>query len=190
MKSSTKGFTLIELLIVIAVLGILAVAVLAAINPIEQINRSRDTGSRSDAEQLISAIDRYYASKGYYPWFTSATDTGAMNWTQVKTSTWVDNSTPPVAVLSKLSEAGAEEIKFSFVSRIDATGYNTLYVYNAGTPGSSTYLCFRPKSGSFQTDAADRCEEKGDYGTLPSDYPAEACPANCRTTKTCYTCLP
>ena len=63
-----KGFTLIELLIVITLLGILAVAVLSAINPIEQINRSRDTSSKSDAEQLINAIDRYYASKGYYPW--------------------------------------------------------------------------------------------------------------------------
>jgi prepilin-type N-terminal cleavage/methylation domain-containing protein len=65
------GFTMIELLIVIAVLGILAVAVLASINPIEQINRGRDTGSRGDAEQLISAIDRYYAAKGYYPWMTT-----------------------------------------------------------------------------------------------------------------------
>lgn len=66
------GFTMIELLIVIAVLGILAVAVLAANNPIEQINRGRDTGSRSDAEQLLSAIDRYYAGKGYYPWADGA----------------------------------------------------------------------------------------------------------------------
>jgi prepilin-type N-terminal cleavage/methylation domain-containing protein len=68
------GFTMIELLIVIAVLGILAVAVLAAINPIEQIKRGKDTGSRSDAEQQISAIDRFYASQGYYPWMTGAAD--------------------------------------------------------------------------------------------------------------------
>ena len=61
---SQMAFTMIELLIVIAILGILAVAVLAAINPIEQINRGRDTGSRSDAEQLLSAIDRFYAYKG------------------------------------------------------------------------------------------------------------------------------
>ena len=32
-----KGFTLIELLIVISILGILAVAVLSAINPVEQL---------------------------------------------------------------------------------------------------------------------------------------------------------
>src|SRR3989339_899005 len=72
--SNQAAFTMIELLIVIAILGILAVAVLAAINPIEQINRGRDTGSRSDSEQLLSAIDRFYASQGYYPWRTAADD--------------------------------------------------------------------------------------------------------------------
>ncbi|PJA42861.1 prepilin-type cleavage/methylation domain-containing protein, partial [Candidatus Woesebacteria bacterium CG_4_9_14_3_um_filter_39_10] len=75
MRQTAKGFTLIELLIVIAVLGILAVAVLSAINPIEQINRSRDTGSRSDAEQLLGGVDRYYATNGYYPWVSSEEET-------------------------------------------------------------------------------------------------------------------
>src|SRR5579872_4230016 len=72
--ASAKGFTLIELLIVIAILGILATAVLSAINPVEQINRGRDTGTQSDAEQLISAIQRFNASNGYFPWLTGATD--------------------------------------------------------------------------------------------------------------------
>jgi len=109
MKSARHGFTLIELLIVIAVLGILAVAVLAAINPIEQINRSRDTGSRSDSEQLIGAIDRYYASRGFYPWQTGAgTADASLSWTIVSTA-WVDASSMPV--LDKLSQAGSEEIK-------------------------------------------------------------------------------
>lgn len=176
-----KGFTLIELLIVIAVLGILAVAVLAAINPIEQINRSRDTGSRSDAEQLIGAIDRYYASKGYYPWVTNPTDDATLVWTQVGTA-WSDGTE---GVLAKLSAAGTEEVKQSFTTRISDSGYNTLQVFNGGGPGDSTYICFLPKSGSFQTDSGDRCTN----GT-PSDYPAEACAAGCQAAKTCYSCLP
>lgn len=65
---SRAGFTMIELLVVISVLGILATAVLSAINPIEQINKGRDTGHRSDAEQLINAVDRYYALHEIYPW--------------------------------------------------------------------------------------------------------------------------
>jgi len=84
---SQAGFTMIDLLIVIAILGILAVAVLSAINPIEQINRGRDTGSRSDAEQLLSAIDRYNAFQGYYPWQIGASEASAIPvaWTQMVT---------------------------------------------------------------------------------------------------------
>lgn len=177
------GFTLIELLIVIAVLGILAIAVLSAINPIEQINRSRDTGSRSDAEQLLGAIDRYYATAGYYPWVTGAAiKPYNTTWGAVNNTTWTDGT---AGVLSKLSEAGTGELKASFTSRITASGYNTLYKYNRGTQGDSTYICFLPKSDSFLTEAGNRCA-----ASLPSDYPAEACAVGCAAAKTCYSCLP
>ncbi len=182
MKRTSLGFTLIELLIVIAVLGILAVAVLSAINPIEQINRSRDTGSRSDAEQLLGAIDRFYASQGYYPWKISPTNpvSDETLWGAVTGSGW---GTPDV--LTKLAEAGTGELKASFTTRITATSYNTLYKSNRGTSGDSTYVCFLPKSSSFQTEAGIRCG-----AVLPADYPAEACPAGCAAAKTCFSCLP
>lgn len=184
-STGKRGFTLIELLIVIAVLGILAVAVLSAINPIEQINRSRDTGSRSDAEQLISAIDRFYASSGYYPWVVDAEVLDVrLDFVEVTADDWTDGTTP---VLEKLSQAGAEELKTSFTNRITASGYNSLYIYNNGEPGDSTYVCFRAKSGSFQVETGKRCTaEEG----VPDDFPALACPADCATTKTCYSCLP
>jgi len=178
-----RGFTLIELLIVIAVLGILAIAVLSAINPIEQIDRSRDTGSRSDAEQLIGGLDRYYATQGYYAWKTSPTTpiSDATVWAKVD-NTWTDGTTP---VLTKLSVAGTGELKSSFVTRIIGTSYNSLYKYNSGDPGASTYVCFVPKSSAFQTEAGTRCG-----ATVPSDWPASACAAGCVAAKTCYSCLP
>src|SRR3989344_616073 len=71
---TSRGFTLVELLIVIAILGILSTAVLSAINPVEQINRGRDTGTQSDAEQLLSAIQRFNANSGYFPWQEGASD--------------------------------------------------------------------------------------------------------------------
>lgn len=184
MKKTSLGFTLIELLIVIAVLGILAIAVLSAINPIEQINRSRDTGGRSDAEQLIGGIDRSYATLGYYVWKTSPILPAVSDetlWGKVD-ATWTDGTT---AVLTKLSAAGTGELKASFTTRITASGYNTLYKYNKGAQGDSTYICFLPKSSAFQTEAGARCG-----ATLPSDYPAGACPAGCAAAKTCYSCLP
>ena len=175
------GFTMIELLIVIAVLGILAVAVLSAINPIEQINRGRDTGSRSDAEQVISAVDRFYASQGFYPWQYGATSGGTpvLPWTQVDAvDAWVDTNAGGVQnVLEKLSSgsvadpnSGTNELKSSFINRIVSEGYNYLYVYNQGGQGDSTYACFNGKSQSFQTEARERCE--GTRGSMPTDLDA------------------
>lgn len=184
----SKGFTLIELLIVIAVLGILAVAVLSAINPIEQINRSRDTGSQSDAEQLISAIDRYYATQNaLYPWQTTSTDLTAQAWVPVNTS-WVPaGATGDETVLGRLSEAGNEELKTSFTNRITATGYNTLRIYNAGDTGNSNYVCFAPKSGAFKTQAETRCTAASG---LPDDFPKDDACAGGTGADPYWTCLP
>ena len=180
---------MIELLIVIAVLGILAVAVLAAINPIEQINRGRDTGSRSDAEQALSAIDRFYASQGYYPWQTGATDTDNedLAWTAI--GSVADTAATPVTMLSKLSTGGTAEIKTSYVERITDPAYNTLYVYNQGTQGDSTYVCFLPKSGSFAEEAATRCVDEDGSG-LPDDIDVTTKGIICGDADDKYICLP
>ena len=69
------GFTLVELLIVIGLLGAIALIVIAAINPIEQANRARDTRFKSDSAQLISAIDRYFAARQEFPWVTAGSVT-------------------------------------------------------------------------------------------------------------------
>lgn len=189
--SKQAAFTMIELLIVIAILGILAVAVLAAINPIEQINRGRDTGSRSDSEQLLSAIDRFYAYKGYYPWVTNPNDESALggvggelhgvaNDTTIvygggSIPAWPDNGTPdPCYVLDKIAEGdgancvGTNELKRSFVTKVTRPDYNHLYVYYDGNPGSSLYVCFKPKSGAMQEDARSRCVDDSGSG-LPAD---------------------
>ncbi|OGM28443.1 hypothetical protein A2962_04780 [Candidatus Woesebacteria bacterium RIFCSPLOWO2_01_FULL_39_61] len=57
-----KGFTLIELLIVIAILGVLAVVILVAINPQEQLARTRDAGRTSSVTQLGHALQAFGAS--------------------------------------------------------------------------------------------------------------------------------
>lgn len=203
------GFTMIELLIVIAVLGILAVAVLAAINPIEQINRGKDTGSRSDAEQLLSASDRYYASKGYYAWTNGANSVNTMitgGSGSTATLTKLDSATVQIGndvqqFLQNLSTGGSSELKASFISRVADPTYNWLSIYNNGTSGSSTYVCFIPKSASFRDEAWNRCSNAGHTGlnaSLPVDFPASACPndGTCATAATadlavgCYVCLP
>lgn len=179
---------MIELLIVIAILGILAIAVLSAINPIEQINRGRDTSSRSDAEQMLNAIDRYNAFQGYNPWVVNPTadfaiNDGAGGMLEITTDWVVDAAGSDCTVLDRLAGgddsavtvtcAGADELKASYINRITATDANPLYIWNAGGTGDSTYVCFLPVSGAFKTEAEARCA-----GTTPLDFPAAACPVD------------
>ena len=190
------GFTMIELLIVIAILGILAVAVLSAIDPVEQINRGRDTGTRSDAEQLFSAIDRFYAFRGYYPWQTGSDDVAHVRIDSTGTGLPLGDSvtTSPLSVKSasfadtttcnvfdKLGSGnaeltgcvGANEIKEAFQTRVIDSESRSMFVYNEGGTGDSTYVCFIPQSGAFEEEAKDRCQDAdGDLrDDLPDDFP-------------------
>ena len=208
------GFTMIELLIVIAILGILAVVVLSAINPIQQINRGRDTGSRSDAEQLISAIDRFYAMKGYYPWQTGATDTANVQiaWSAVDEdlSGLVAGATETCPILNRLSDVtgtlgdpgelcagqtGAQELKIGFMNKVAANDYNTLYLYHAAGDSDSTYVCFATKSNSFIQETTERLQLESGVpadGAVPSDYPVADAIGNtddCGSSGNCV-CLP
>lgn len=56
-KTYKSGFTLIELLIVIAILGTLAVVILVALNPAQQLARTRDAGRQSTVAQLGRAVE-------------------------------------------------------------------------------------------------------------------------------------
>lgn len=63
------GFTLIELLVVIAVIGVLAGAIIAVINPAEQLARGRDVSRTAAVSQLGKAMLAYQlsAAGGTFP---------------------------------------------------------------------------------------------------------------------------
>ncbi len=73
-----KGFTLIELLIVIAILGTLAVVIIVALNPLEQLRKTRDAGRISAVGQIGRAQEAYATSNGGV--YISTTATGVNNW--------------------------------------------------------------------------------------------------------------
>ena len=82
LRKIQKGFTLIELLVVIAVIGVLAGAIIVAINPTEQLARGRDTGKKSTTQQIANAVNAYYAANsGVMPvntagWISTLTTSG------------------------------------------------------------------------------------------------------------------
>lgn len=57
----TKGFTLIELIITVSILAVLIAAIVVALNPAEQLKRSRDAKRVADLDAMKTAINLYLA---------------------------------------------------------------------------------------------------------------------------------
>lgn len=62
-----KGFTLMELMVVIALIIIITVALLIALNPTGQINKTQDNKRKHELTQLNKLFEDFYNDKGCYP---------------------------------------------------------------------------------------------------------------------------
>lgn len=187
---------MVELLIVIALLGVLAAAVLAAINPLEQANRSRDAKYKSDSSQLLAAVDRYFVSTDEFPWMTvtpvtydSADD--AIGFMSAK-----DANIGVCAAGTCVGTAGSgvlitnNELKTEFQKRdfIMKTAFDDLiYFGKAQGASESTYACYVPKSKSERSKATQSLA----VGT-PELIPVTDCATRTYASlaTSCVTCLP
>lgn len=130
-----KGFTLIELLIVIALLGALAVGLLATIDPFEQLKKGRDTSIRNTVAEFYNANLRYYSTKASFPWGTGSAFTAkALN--------------TMGADITELINVG--ELKNKFIE-LAGTG-NLAKIFTTSTAAEQVAVCFKPESKSFQED--------------------------------------
>ncbi len=172
-KQSSKGFTLIEILIVIVLLGILAVAVLSAINPLEQIKKARDSGRKSDAAELLNAYERYYTTFGCYPWDTLCAGTplaGTVN--------------PGFAVGgNSVALINNNELKAQFATRSTVTGLD-LWVSEA--VGGLVSVCVEPESKSARNGGLGPLKNITNTATAvcPATYSGGGAAA------VCYICVP
>lgn len=159
--SSQAGFTMIELLVVIAVIGVLAVAVLSSINPIEQINKGRDTRTRSDAAQLINAVDRFFAIHEVYPWNLDSEDATYTATVTEYTDAFEHIPTNNWGWLDRL--VSTAEVKEGFTNRLQND--DMLYIGKAAGSNETMYSCFEPTSQAFKLEAERNCTD----GTTPAD---------------------
>jgi hypothetical protein len=170
-------------LIVIGLLGAIALIVIAAINPIEQSNRARDTRYKADAGQLISAIDRYFVGQAAFPWmtvtpgsydspddafpYTTATDANIGLCTVAGCT--VDG------VLIQNNELKTEFRQRDFVKGTPSVA-NSIFVGKAIGSSTSVYACFNPLSKSIRDKA---CTDGKVYTISDSTRTAVTGAANC-----------
>lgn len=62
-----KSFTILELTIVVAIIGLIAVAMFVLLNPFKQIQKSQDTKRKHELTQVSKVLEDYYNDKGCYP---------------------------------------------------------------------------------------------------------------------------
>ncbi|KKP48046.1 MAG: hypothetical protein UR39_C0002G0149 [Candidatus Woesebacteria bacterium GW2011_GWA1_33_30] len=181
-------------MIVIGLLGAIALIVIAAINPIEQANRARDTRFKADAGQLISAIDRYFAANNEFPWMTETSSLTADS-----ALTFVSAATSSIG----LCLAGANcpgdgylistnELKTEFRNRdfIDATtAMEKIWVGKAAGASASVYACYVPLSKSERAKSENLVNLTFD-STTGAPTTCTAPTGTWTDVNSCYVCLP
>lgn len=210
LRIKNKGFTLVELLIVIALIGVLATALVATLNPIEQINKARDSRYKNDAAEVLAAIERYYATQQFYPWSDDV---------------WGEDAGAPVeedlGLTGKMSGVGVcsggatyneeqttcdgegelistDELKSSFAKKSEfkdnVTDLDQFYLFRPAS-SSSVYVCFIPKASSNRKLSSNLQDLAVPAGGVPTQIEdADQADLNAATwgdrTNSLYICVP
>ncbi len=165
-SSLSKGFTLIELLVVIGILGILASALVATIDPFEQLNKAQDANVKNTSVEFLNANIRYFTTHNALPWFSTANGGAACNgntFTLGGSGSGAQLSTLTTCLTTLVSEG---ELKQGFTT---FNGLNKIYATNPNPqPGSGVndvIVCFKPTSKSQQKDVAAKYNQDGSLAT-------------------------
>lgn len=195
-RRTGAGFTLVELLIVIGLLGAIALIVIAAINPIEQANRARDARFKADGGQLLSAIERYYASHSSFPWedcpSCTLTSQDEFSFTSAKVEA-VGLCAGTCATGGML--VGSDELKTEFLGRDWTKGTDVdeqLWVGKDAGTSSSVYACFIPLAKSTKETAIKNQTVRTNSfggGGVPNDGTCTSA-SDDWVTSGCYVCIP
>lgn len=174
------GFTLIELLVVIGILGILAAALVATIDPFEQLKKGQDANVQNTLAEYLSADVRYYTTHNALPWVDT---NNTVYQTSCATAAGFTSSLPTGATLASMGSATSSclgalindgELKSGFAGATSAL----TSILVSGTTNSVT-ACFQPQSKSFRNNPLTKWNSVG-AATVAG------CPN--ATLSTCYWC--
>ncbi|MEK7450901.1 MAG: type II secretion system protein [Patescibacteria group bacterium] len=184
----SKGFTLIELLVVIGILGILASALIATIDPFEQLKKATDAKIKNITVEFQTALVRYYTTHGTFPWNDIASIENNTNpaCTALSSAVISGQKLSVAAVKACIDNAGGAsliaegELKSSFTSDVNDLGK----VYVTWDPANATNatICFSPTSKS-QKGAPDTKWTDAQGATEGA-----ACPSSTAADNICFWC--
>ena len=176
MKNFKSGFTLIELLIVIALLGALAVALLAALDPLEQIKKGTDTGIRNTVAEISGSFVRYASVKG-----------GSLPFS---TLVWGSVGQAGTAYDAIQSVIDAGELKQDFFT-LASDQLNKIFITAVNdTNTQRAMVCFQPGSKSFRVDANTKFGTiAGQEGTMTTFADCTAGGTSAVGGQSCFWCV-
>lgn len=177
-----RGFTLIELLVVIGILGILAAALIATIDPFEQLKKADDAKIKNIVVEFQTANVRYYTTHGAFPW-NDANSTNA-NCTGFPSP---DITSAPLAtgnILDCINGASGSliaegELKSGFAT--NTNDLNKIYLNWSSTDATNMIVCFSPTSKS------QKASPETIYDSAGADNSA-SCPDASAADGTCFWC--
>lgn len=149
------GFTLIELLVVIGILGILAAALIAAVDPLEQLKKASDTAAKTTMNEYNEAVARYYTIHSGLPWNATAAG-GDAGCTTLAGA--LPMSAKTLSTLSSCMTAiiNDNELKASFTANTNILSK----IIVSGTTSTVT-SCYLPQSKQAQADPLAKFNSTG-----------------------------
>jgi len=179
-RTLRKGFTLVELLIVIALLGALAIGLIGALDPFEQLKKGTDTGTRDLVNQVQTAVLRYNATTNKLPW----TGWEDANKDAVKLSDASFDS-----AIQALMDSGEMKTNFNEIYANAKSKVYVTYLSPSTTQSLTVRVCYMPDSKSFQVDPNTKYAANGELfnpdGTATG---ANAC-KSAGGSANCYWCV-
>lgn len=172
-----KAFTLIELLIVIALLGALAVGLLAALDPFEQLKKGTDTGVRNTVSEFHGSTIRYYAIKNIMPWCGDTACATLRDGTTEPSGTTLANLTNSIAEI-----VSTGELKTDFSALAGAGTLGKIYV-TGNNANATVTACFKPTAKSFINDPNTKFTSAG------VEIIDGSCKSQGGTSLDCYWCV-